>query len=586
MIAPVSVPGAFDQVIEGTVTGMDSSALADRYVMLVQPIRTDPVNPSAFTLQPIRIARTTVQGEYSFGPLSPGEYQLLTEEDPALDLPLPAVAPGTLPPGLGLSALDLNHNLQTQIQDTLSTGPRIGSLVGINVMMGPTLDVPPLNPGGEPQFAPWPPVWATEPTVTIHGNCTEQAQVRCLMVEPEPVFAPGELRIGQFVITNPGKGYSIYGSDGQLGTAGSYYWEISGTEFAPAGFVPRAMTGQGDISQNNPAWLGVHSGLNNNPYLNLAIDGRIPPGGSPFGESFGDINTDGDRWRVPTLATLTGDFANAVATYASDYQVFIGPEYPPGHVRTALVFSNSAFSRPTALLLPGTYLGRIGPVNELNLELPTSLALTDLEQTYGLAQFINGLQKKMIDALDTAVTDVTGVGQGGVPLYFDIMYGANNSVQKSLRQGEFGDPNSAAARLQVNLLKGYLGKELLIRPVLLDDTVPAYLGDAQLENSNSRVQAVLAELATDSITNVAAIVANILYQGTQAIANTISGVTPNLFQSVSREWRSLTQQSFGSLQDTPPSWLQGQSFAATLGTGQTVTYTFNPTGYTRVVSPP
>jgi hypothetical protein len=288
------------------------------------------------------------------------------------------------------------------------------------------------------------------------------------------------------------------------------------------------------------------------------------------------------------LATDPGDFNRWVSIYASDHRPYwaLGGYYLPW-ARSQLVWSETSLGEilyPDPLIRPYTLQTQDPGTASSDITQDNSSTLPDLQQNYGLAQFINGLQKVFTQGIAAAAEDITGT-VNGTALYFEMIYGNNNSVQSALRAGVFGPPNSAEARAIVNDLKGYLGKEFLVRPVFLSGDVQNFLGAAQTFNTNTRVQSGLSGLVTENLVTAASAVANALYQGAQAIDNTLSGVSPNLYNSVSREWRGLKQQNWGAAQTAPPSWLVDKSFQSSLSTGQTVTYTFNSSGYNRTVSP-
>lgn len=562
-------PSVANQTIQGSAVGDDSSPLANAYVMLVKPTNQSNNN---FVLQPIKIATTDSQGNFQFDNLPPGEYQTIVEQTPAAAAPAAYIDPNAVSPQLSDNYVVFNEDLNSEIKPKIRND-HIGSIVGLPV---------PNNVQ-----------WSGPPTVTVLGNCTIPAQVRCEVMITQSEFSPPIYSIIQYVIENPGQGYSIRGTDGNIGTEGSFAWQVSGSDIT-YGAVTLV-----SASQHHPLAVGG-GGFNDTYYISIQTNGA---------RDYAENLPVGFFAVWPLLATEPGDFNRWVSFYASNRRFLAfnteGAEVeycsqndlgPGGWWRSesGMVLHGKPISgiptcseipfpliRPYTLQTPGTGIANV------DIAQNNSSTLPNLEQNYGLAQFINGLQQAFAQGISAAVVGTVGEVTGtvdGAPLYFDMIYG-NNSVQSALRAGEFGDPNSAEARAIVNDLKGYLGKEFLVRPVFISGHVQNVLSAAQTFNTNTRVQSGLSGLISESIVLFAAAVANSLYQGAQAIDNAVSGVSPNLYNSISREWRGLKQQSWGAAQVNPPSWLVNKSFQSSLSTGQTVTYAFNPGGYTRTVSP-
>jgi hypothetical protein len=581
-------PSAANQTIQGSAVGADSSVLANSYVMLVRPTNQSSNN---FVLQPIRITTTDAEGNFRFDNLPPGEYQTIVEQTPASAAPAAYLDPDAVSPQISDNYVVLNDDLSSETKPKIRND-HIGSLIGLPVVG---------FAGG---------MWTEPPTITVLGNCTIPAQVRCKTITvPGIMTAPGVYEpnfhyvVTQIVIENPGQGYSVYGTDGNLGTEGSLNWIISGSYY--------------DQFPND----GISTD-------NISIDTQYVRANDFF--SISSIQTNGAQepnpalpegsdsgW--PYLATEPGDFNRWVSIYASNGRR-VGPTtcsvitfdgtmpwtrrggwyrtesimvihaqvWPDGQDEQGTTIyvpiTPTCAETPIPLIRPYTLQNQDPGTASSDITQANSSTLPDLQQNYGLAQFLNGLQKVFAQGIAAAAEDITGK-VGGTALYYDMMYGANDSVQEALRAGVFGPPNSAEARVAVNELKGYLGKEFLVRPVFLSGDVQNFLESAQTFNANARVQAGLGAGFNESIVTLASVVANALYQGLQAIDNTLSGVTPNLYNSVSREWRGLKQQNWGAAQTAPPSWLVDKSFQSSLSTGQTVTYTFNSSGYNRTVSP-
>lgn len=178
----------------------------------------------------------------------------------------------------------------------------------------------------------------------------------------------------------------------------------------------------------------------------------------------------------------------------------------------------------------------------------------------------------------------TGV-KDGAPLYFDIVH---TRGEAALAAGEFGTPGSPEATWNFDLVKGYIGRELLVRAAA-EGVSGSYLSSIfdiiAATNTNPSVLDLINPLRNFAMGSelVVGFLANTVYQMQQAWgeSDTASAIPGNIL----KELKSLGRQTVGTGMATPPDWLVGKSFSGTLSNGSTVNYTFNSGGYNRTVTP-
>jgi hypothetical protein len=203
-------------------------------------------------------------------------------------------------------------------------------------------------------------------------------------------------------------------------------------------------------------------------------------------------------------------------------------------------------------------------------------------------------------------------------LYNKIIYTAGigeTSVDQAYKNGEFGAVGSLDARYQVDLIKGYVGREFMVGSTLdSNGTVYGKSFQDQLHDfmigvvSNPCGSPVIDFLNTFlsgvswSRSVAASLIINFGYQFGQAIQRGGWALGQNLDNSLNpmagpaagfdafwREMRNFGRQALGSLSANPPSWLVGKTFSSTIvggaDNGKTVQVTFTSTGYTRTVTP-
>jgi hypothetical protein len=208
----------------------------------------------------------------------------------------------------------------------------------------------------------------------------------------------------------------------------------------------------------------------------------------------------------------------------------------------------------------------------------------------GWSNFKKSLTDTVPEKLATAPTDYTGL-YGGTTLYHRAVYGTGGAVER-YAAGDFGPVGSIQAKMELDAIKGYLGREFLVKGSVQGaayDAVKSILDTAVSENTSVRVSQMLVDNGLTSIplSATAAVVGflvNIGYQSKQAWDVAQTSNTP-LYKSIINEFWSLGRQTLGEVYVAPPAWLNGKTYSGTLGNGDTVQYTFSSSNYTRQVNP-
>lgn len=197
----------------------------------------------------------------------------------------------------------------------------------------------------------------------------------------------------------------------------------------------------------------------------------------------------------------------------------------------------------------------------------------------------------MPEKLASAPTNYTGL-YGGTTLYHRAVYGTGGAVER-YAAGDFGPVGSIQAKMELDAIKGYLGREFLVKGSVQGaqyDAIKSILDTAVSENTSVRVAQMLVDNNLTSIplsatSAVIGFLVNIGYQSKQAWDVAQTSNTP-LYKSIINEFWSLGRQTLGEVYVTPPAWLNGKTYTGTLGNGDTVQYTFSGSGYNRTVTPP
>lgn len=209
----------------------------------------------------------------------------------------------------------------------------------------------------------------------------------------------------------------------------------------------------------------------------------------------------------------------------------------------------------------------------------------------GWNKFKKAFTDTIPEKLASSPTDYAGTF-GGTTLYHHAVYGTGGAVER-YAAGDFGPVGSIQAKLQLDAIKGYLGREFLVKAAFQGaqyNAVKAILDTAVSENTSVRTASMLANNGLTSIpltatSAVVGLLINIGYQSKQAWDVAQTSNTP-LYKSIINEFWSLGRQTLGEAAVTPPAWLNGKTYTGTLGNGSTVEYTFNGSGYDRTVTPP
>jgi hypothetical protein len=212
-------------------------------------------------------------------------------------------------------------------------------------------------------------------------------------------------------------------------------------------------------------------------------------------------------------------------------------------------------------------------------------------KSLGLYKFIKNVVTNVLNFDGTGALTNTALNyDGGV--YNKVLYNDVNSLQDRYNRGEFGPKNSPEALFVLDSVKGYLGRELLVKPVVQQVTFSNFAQNA-IDNYTSQTPAVqkfLTKALQQSESVVAAhasVLAEVLYQGKQFFIDDIpASVTgnKNLALLAVHEMRNLYGQVSGAVSENPPAYLVGKTFTGMTTDGSTVTFEFNSTGYTRTVT--
>jgi len=209
-------------------------------------------------------------------------------------------------------------------------------------------------------------------------------------------------------------------------------------------------------------------------------------------------------------------------------------------------------------------------------------------RSLGLYKFLKNVVSKATNALIDSALNF----DGGV--YNKVLYNDVNSLQDRYNRGEFGPKNSPEALFVLDSVKGYLGRELLVKPVIQQVTLSNYLQNA-IDNYTSQTPAVQKFLTNalqqgeSAIAARASVFAEVLYQGKQFFYDDIKlsiDENKNLALLAVHEMTNFYGQVSGAVSENPPPYLVGKTFTGATLDGSTVTFEFNSTGYTRTVTPP
>jgi hypothetical protein len=224
---------------------------------------------------------------------------------------------------------------------------------------------------------------------------------------------------------------------------------------------------------------------------------------------------------------------------------------------------------------PGSYY--YGGKNNIN-------PVPNKKTSYGWTDLKRGLINLLTNTFDAP-------NQYAGNTYFNIAHAGTpsstegTSAEAAYNRGEFGRVGSIQAKVELDLIKGYVAKELFIGAAMQDGSVQRFMSDTKTENNNllapNRITQSFLNFDVENTNRFLSKVADFVYQYSEAWNEKGSFV-----KNAIHETASLNRQNFGMEQTTPPQWLQGKTFSDTLPNGSTVSFTFNSTGYTRTVTPP
>ena len=255
--------------------------------------------------------------------------------------------------------------------------------------------------------------------------------------------------------------------------------------------------------------------------------------------------------------------------------------------QTRSPWNSTAYGFNLAVAPPSPYSECLGWDDNLNNTEHGPLATTGQK---GWNKFKKAFTDTMPEKLATAPTDYVGTFSG-TTLYHRAVYGTGGAVER-YAAGDFGPVGSVQAVMELDAIKGYLGREFLVKGSVQGaqyDAVKAILDTAVSENTSVRVAQMLVDNNLTSIplsatSAVVGFLVNIGYQSKQAWDVAQTSNTP-LYKSIINEFWSLGRQTLGEVYVTPPAWLNGKTYTGTLGNGDTVQYTFSSSNYTRTVTP-
>jgi len=236
---------------------------------------------------------------------------------------------------------------------------------------------------------------------------------------------------------------------------------------------------------------------------------------------------------------------------------------------------------------PSPYSECIGWDNNINDTQHGPLATTGQK---GWSNFKKEFTDTMSEKIASGITGYVGTF-GDTTLYHNAVYGTGGAEQR-YSAGDFGPVGSIEAKMQLDAIKGYLGREFLVKGSVQGaayDSIKAILDTAVSENTSVRVAQMLVDnnLTSIPLSATSAVVGfaiNIIYQSKQAWDVAQTSNTP-LYKSIINEFWSLGRQTLGEASLTPPAWLNGKTYTGTLGNGDTVRYTFSSGSYVRQVNP-
>jgi hypothetical protein len=269
---------------------------------------------------------------------------------------------------------------------------------------------------------------------------------------------------------------------------------------------------------------------------------------------------------------------NGYGTFNDKPYGSIGWHNAPVPYRLPYIYTGTPKSLTSAVLTTRSFNTDVKPSNSSPINPAKNAAQTGELSAY----------KKIIDQIISSIKIPSllewGGQNNGNPLYWDVIYGSGGAKQ-AYDTGAFGAVGSPEAIWQLDQIKGYVGRELIINAALQSaagQIIPSIMTNELSINNNSTIQKYW-NLPNQSLGVLGGFVANTIYQYAQAIQNSTS--SSQLPYNIIKETASLGRQTWGTFSDVPPSWLAGKNYSGTLGNGSTVQFSFNSSGYNRTVTP-
>jgi hypothetical protein len=558
---------------------------------------------------------TNSSGGYTFNNVKPGNYQVVTEAEPFATANSSTVQ-RNVTSDININVSQTKNDITVQPKSN-TNDPYSGSIVGVSLYNTSFSDFPEFD-------LPWT-LWldgTPNVTITTPGSPTNQASAWASMTFPvrldnwtdtytqtewnnsyQIALNLGFISMSQIVISNPGSGYPLR---------------------SPIGMTTKAELSGCNIKYIYP-YLGSYTTSNQ-----TNIDAGLASGGlvySPSGETVtvveGDPPAPVSKPKVYAISTysIDGKFLDVITsrnynefrlqasqldlyngcteTRSDDYTfdqrqdgrsfVFDGSgvfnSTPSGSIAWnhqpkpyRIKYIRPGTPKPLTSSVLRTLSFNPGPGNTKPINPATNAAKTGELSAY----------KKLIDQIIKSINIPSLLEWGGQndgnPLYWDIIYGANGA-RAAYETGAFGPVGSPGAIWQLDQIKGYVGRELVINAALQSaagQIIPSIMTNELSINNNSNIQKYW-NLPNQSLGVLGGFIANTIYQYSQAIQESTS--ISQLPYNIIKETASLGRQTWGTFSDVPPAWLDGKSYSGTLGNGSTVQFSFNNSGYNRTVTP-
>lgn len=568
---------------------------------------------SGSSLRYHRSTLTDSSGGYTFNNVKPGNYQLVSESQPF------ASANSSTVDRRVTSDINIKVSAdQVTIQPrATNVDPYAGSIVGVSLYLG--------NVGSNiGPYNHWTAYFDGQPDVSFSdpGTPSRTATAWAAMTFPckfqnvanqsfydniyQIALSKGYLSLRQIVISDPGSGYTYRPSTGPRALAnlsGANLVSITkypsyGTSTAAiiaAGIADGSMVYAPDgeqvyVDEGDPpvpvAYSVVYS-ISKTPvsgYLDGVIlshdydEFRNQERNLNYLNSCTHVRADNYTYDAPLYGRSIVYEEGHTAENSSKPSGGTGWSYAPIWYRLPYIFTGTPKPATSAVLVTRSFSKDIKPSNTTPINPANNAAQTGELSAY----------KKFINAVIQSINIPSLLEWGGVndgnPLYWDIIYGSGGA-KAAYENGDFGPVGSPGAIWQLDQIKGYVGRELIINAALQSaagQLIPGLIDNEVVVNNNSTIQRYW-NLPNKSLGVLGGFLANTIYQYSQAIAESSS--ISQLPYNIVKETASLGRQTWGTFSDVPPDWLVGKSFSGSLASGSTVEFNFTSGGYNRTVTP-